>query len=221
MSRAPWNQSPWRAPLGFTLVFFLALVGVQWLCLVKGVPFVALSRDPSAHLNGPPYIGLLSNLGGMGWGAAAALAAFGWRFLRHLPSHLHHAQALAWMFFITLTLGLDDIALIHDDWIHRIAVRGGEKMLFLLYGLSVLAWLYRFRNLLREVRVPLLMSLGCFALSIAADLRFQFMGDTFHHLFEDGFKLLGIGNWIILAAQLSWGPMTEGGNQGALPGRMP
>lgn len=216
MSLNPWNLAHWRAPIGFSVIFSLALVGVQALCLTKGVPFVALSRDPSAHLNAPPYIGLLSNLGGMGWGAAAGLAAFGWRSLRHLPSHQQHAKALAWMFCITLILGLDDIALLHDDWIHRVAMRGGEKMLFLLYGLSVLAWLYRFRSLLMKVRVPLLMSVGCFALSITTDLRFQFMGDTFHHLFEDGFKLLGIGNWIILAAQLTLGPET-GGNPGTLP----
>ncbi len=211
MSLAQWNLGRWHTPVWFSVIFSLTLVGVQWLCLAKSVPFVALSRDPSAHLNGPPYIGLLSNLGGMGWGAAAGLAAFGWRILRRLPSHQQHAKALAWMFFITLILGLDDVALLHDDWVYRTGVRGGEKMLFLLYGLSVLAWLYRFRGLLLEVRGPLLMSLGCFALSIAADLRFQFMGDTFHHLFEDGFKLLGIGNWIILAAELAWRPEGDRG----------
>lgn len=197
----------------------MVLAGIQGLCLAKGVPFVSLSRDPSAHLNAPPYIGLLSNLGGMGWGAAAGLAAFGWRFLRRLPSHRQHARALAWMFFITLILGLDDVALIHDDWVYQLGIRGGEKLLFLLYGLTVLLWLYRFRSLLLEVRAPLAMSLLCFALSIAADFRSQFLGETFHHLFEDGFKLLGIGNWILLAAQLAWGPREEAETKGRDPGR--
>lgn len=200
------SRKPWLAPIACTLGFALALVGVQRLCLVHGVPFMALSRDPSSHLLAPAYVGLLSNLGGMGWGAAAGLAVFGWRFLRRLPGRQEQAKALGWMALLTLVLGLDDIALLHDDWLLRVGMR--EKMFFLIYGTSALAWMYRFRSILKEVRFSLLLSLGCFALSIVADVR-PLWGEAFHHLFEDGFKMLGIVNWVILAAQLFWGQGPE------------
>lgn len=108
-------SGPARRPLVLSLVVLLVLLGIQWLCIAQGVPFAALTRDPAAHLRVPPYIGLLSEVGCVGWGVAAGFAAFGWAKLRRAPGHEELVRLLGRLALLTTFLGLDDLAQLHEE----------------------------------------------------------------------------------------------------------
>jgi len=101
---------------------------------------------------------------------------------------------------LTALLGLDDLAQLHEEVYPRLFLP--EKVVFLLYGLAALAWLLRFRAILMaRVRVPLLLAMGFFGISILADV-LPFIVSSLQHLLEDGAKLLGILNWAYMTIRL-------------------
>lgn len=197
------NSQPttsWKFPVLLTTAAFGTLVFLQVLCTSKGIAFAALVRDPAVELKGPAYVGLLSNLGGVGWGSAVTLAAFGWARLRHEPTQAELARLLLHLALFTALLGLDDIALLHDEWLPRL--RLSEKILIPIYGGLALLWLRRYHRILRaRVPVSLALAIGCFTLSVLFDQRPQW-GHSVHHLLEDGFKILGILNWTRMTYEL-------------------
>jgi hypothetical protein len=209
------SPTTWRVPASLALGSAVGLVLIQLLCFQTGVGFDSLVRDPAAHLHAPATVGLLSNLGGMGWAAGAAFAGFGWALLRRDPTQRELANLLCYLMFFTLLLGVDDIAELHDAWFPRIYLGSrfhfSEKLVLPLYALLGGLWLHRYRALLRaRVPVALGLAVGCFVLSVLFDQRPKWF-PAVHHLLEDGFKIVGIVLWARMAFELSAGALVPRG----------
>lgn len=205
------SPTTWRIPVFLALGAGLGLVLTQLLCFQTGVGFDSLVRDPAAHLHAPATVGLLSNLGGMGWAAGAAFACFGWAMLRKDPTQRELADLLFYLMLFTLLLGMDDIAELHDAWFPRIYLGSrfhfSEKLVLPVYALLGGLWLHRYRALLlARVPVALGVAVGCFVLSVLFDQRPKWFPEV-HHLLEDGFKILGILVWARMAFELSAGAL--------------
>jgi hypothetical protein len=177
------------------------LVATQAFALKAGAPMGDLTRDPVAGIGRPPYVGLISNAGIAGWAVAAVLGSFGWMKLRKAPEHASRAALLLGLALVACLLGLDDLAELHEEVYPRVlALR--ERVIFLFYGLGTAALLWNHRALiLREASWPLGAACLCFAGSILFDQLHTF-GGVFHHLLEDGAKVLGIGCWGLGAGTL-------------------
>lgn len=205
------SATTWRVPVFLALGASAGLVLIQLLCLRSGVGFDSLVRDSAAHLHAPPTVGLLSNLGGMGWAAGAAFSGFGWAILRRAPAQRELADLLFYLMLLTLLLGVDDIAELHDAWFPRIHLgtrfHFSEKLVLPLYALFGGLWLHRYRALLfARVPVALGLAVGCFVLSVLFDQRPKWFVEV-HHLLEDGFKIVGIVLWARMAFELSAGAL--------------
>ena len=110
----------------------ITLVGVVGLTIFLDIPFGVLSRDPTATLSAPPYVGVLSQLGIFLWAATTAMCAFTLRLLIDHEGSTTSVSFLKWGFVLSLLLGLDDAFLVHESvpW-------PGEYLIFAAYGISV------------------------------------------------------------------------------------
>lgn len=177
------------------------LLVAQAFAMKVGIPMGDLTRDPVAVIGRPPYIGLISNAGIAGWAVTVALGTFGWMKLRRAPGHASRAALLLGMAVIALLLGLDDLAELHEE-VYPKVLGLRERVIFLFYGMGTAALLWNHRALiLREALWPLGAACLCFAGSILFDQLHTF-GGVFHHLLEDGAKVLGIGCWGLGAGTL-------------------
>lgn len=190
-----------RPTLQLLAALGLALLGIQALVMKAGIPMGDLTRDPVAVIGRPPYVGLISNAGIAGWAVSAALGLFGWMKLRGLSAHGSRAALLLGLALVALLLGIDDLAELHEEFFPKVlGLR--ERPVFLLYGLGTAALLWRHRILIqRELPWPLGAACLGFAASIVFD-QFPAFGGTFHHLLEDGAKVLGIACWALSTATL-------------------
>ena len=178
--------APWL-PLGYTVTLLLLLaVTVQ-----EVVPPVFLLRDPANVADYPFYIGLLSNIGVLLWGASAAICLFTARAIRGRVE----AAYLAAAGLLTTLLTVDDLFLLHEDAL-PIYLHIPERLVLGSYVVLTLVFLLRFaRLILRTDYLPLLFALGFFAVSAVVDVWFSRQSWAFW--VEDGLKLLGIVSWLM------------------------
>ena len=159
-----------------------------------GVPISEFTRDPAAITNASPFLGMLSNIGILFWCASATVCFFGAAVLRNRASSGELWAFLQSSGFITLVLMLDDLFLFHEEVIPR-HFHIPQKAVLSAYAIAVLLYLVRFRvTILKTEFVALILALGFFGLSILVDVWLKAVL-PWHHLFEDGFKLLGIVGW--------------------------
>lgn len=183
--------------LSFTLgLFALPLIGlaaVFALCNYHQIPLETLTRDPSAVLEAPFYVGLVSHIGILLWCAAAAICLFGAVFLS-TTGEKTFSVFLAASGLLTTILLLDDVFLFHEEIAYTYFYIS-QKKVYAGYALLGLLYLYRFRHtILKSDFLFLALAFFFFAASIGIDL----LPETViphHFLFEDGFKLLGIVGW--------------------------
>lgn len=179
-------------------------------------PMQHLTKDPTALLRLPVYIGALSNLGLQLWMAAATACALGYAGLRRLGRHPREARFLLAAGLFSLAILADDMFRLHEDVYPRFL--GGEKFVFSLYGLIWLAVLVRFRDVIRRTEFGLLaVAMAFFAIMAVADLM-----PTSHHpgpLVEDGSKLVAITTWLAYLARTSLGFLLGARAAGAAAGR--
>lgn len=117
--------------------------------------------------------------------------------------------------WLSLTMGLDDLFMIHENLLPR-ALKMTEKSVsllvesgvFLAYGCVLLTWLVLYRKTIPSALYSFLtVSLFCFAMSLAADLASsyklfghwsRFRNDyDFQMMVEDGPKLVGVVFWAV------------------------
>jgi len=160
------------------------------------VPLPNFSRDPTATLQGSALTGVQSNLGVLVWWTGAAVAFFAAQSLDGRRRDDVARRFLIWSAAITAVLTLDDLLQFHEDLAERY-LRLDDKVVVGAYGLAVVVYLVRFRELIFRTEYPLLVAgLALFAGSSAVDLLLQDRWLSEWRIFvEDGLKLLGIASW--------------------------
>lgn len=192
--------------LAYVLLLLLPMIAILaalvFVSLQFDIPISVFTRDPAAVAHVPLYSGFISNLGVLFWCATVAISFF---TVVTLVNSDHDGKPLLFLLALSIQTGLlmlDDLFLFHEK-IYPKVFHIPEKGAFVLYGIYLLACLVYFRAVvLKSNYFVLLLSFALLGLSIVVDT-FPEGWSQFHHLFEDGFKLLGIVSWFAYFSSLS------------------
>jgi hypothetical protein len=170
------------------LAFLALIVGLQ----MAGVEAATLTRDAVGISEEPVHYGFISNLGLVGWGAAATVLGLTAAMLGHGP----RARYLAWTAALLVVILLDDALLLHEVVLPEHAGLP-ESVVYALYWLLGAAWLAAFRRqILREDAVLLGLAGGALALSLVLDAL-----DLVPLAVEDAPKYVGIVSLVAYAVR--------------------
>jgi cytochrome bd-type quinol oxidase subunit 2 len=156
----------------------------------SGRPPDHFSRDPLAVMEGPFYVGLLSNLTMVAWFAAAGAGWMTAVVLQSSPRKDRRAWAMAAVAGMITLLGRDDLFMIHEEALQRM-LGVPEMITVAIYGLMAAVVAMMFRRDLRASPWWLIIPVAMFfAASLAID---QFStGFGWRPVIEDGLKFLGV-----------------------------
>lgn len=196
--KPPDRPSAWLLPAIIFLPAIAVVLGVFVSSEFAGVPFVTFTRDAAIAYtkDAPFYGGALSNLGAALWTIAMSLSLFA-----GMTHHGSDARGIEMRRFLiaagllSAVLLIDDLFMIHDGLLPLIG--RGQKPVLAAQGLfMLLLLLVRFRRVILQTHYGLLVwALVIFALSLVVDLELAAVQKKFHHLLEDGLKLIGIAGW--------------------------
>jgi len=172
---------------------------------LKGTNFAVLSRDPIQLLGGKVYAGVLSRIGVILWCVTAAILIFSARITQLQGKSKSIGVFLFFSGLLTSVLMVDDFFLFHDVILPQY-FHVNEKILYLFYGLSVVALFYFFSAIiLNSDYVFLIFSFGFLGCSVLTDIVIEMafnIPNSF--VFEDGFKFLGIVSWAVYFIRISF-----------------
>jgi hypothetical protein len=173
----------------------LALLGAAVAISVwTGIPIASFTRDPASLMDANPFLGVLSNVGVLLWAFCAGICFFAAAVLRAKARRSDWPAFFLFAGLITAVLLGDDFFLLHDKVLPT-HLHIGESVIVPFYAVIVVGYLLRFRvSILRTHYLLLVLALGLFGLSLAVD-QVPKTVIPWHHLYEDGFKLLGIVGW--------------------------
>lgn len=193
------------------LALFIALLYVIPTAMLVGVAVVVaptgeaaglFTRDPASLTGTHPLLGVVSNVGVIGWAAAATVCLFVGGMVRQEGASgpkAHWATFLVSAGLITVLLMVDDFFMLHD-WILPRYFGLNEKVVFAAYGFLVIGWLVSFRRRIVETDyAALLLSIVFFGFSLVVDFfqpEVEGRIGPWRVLLEDGAKLLGIVGWL-------------------------
>lgn len=170
----------------------IALFLYYWLDIRMG----KIMRDPVSN----PSIGFISQAGILFWSASAAICLFTANIIKSNAALVEWYKALLFVGLLTLMLGLDDVFLLHELIFPAIGIP--EKGVILTYGVILLTWLAKYKNLLKQTEYHLLVIalvfLGLGAVSEKTDLEL-----VDKYFFEDATKFIGIVSWFVYLSHLS------------------
>ncbi|WP_009633195.1 hypothetical protein [Synechocystis sp. PCC 7509] len=176
----------------------LALLALTLASQVAGISVSYFTRDPSAIMGEPFYIGLLSNLGILLWCSSAAICLFSFVVFRGGVKNTEITSFFLFSSVLTIILLFDDFFLIHES-VFPDYLNISENFFYVGYVSALLAYLARFRKTIFKTEfLFLLLALNFFGLSIFIDLfqqTFHLLKPNLADLIEDGCKLLGIVSW--------------------------
>ena len=177
------------------LVTFLSLLSVIITSTYKSVPLDIFTKDPTAIMNAPFYIGAFSNIGIMLWSGAAVLCfftAFSISRQRHLKEEFKFLIVSA---LITLMLAVDDMFLVHEE-VFPYYFNLNANAVIITYINIFIIYIILFRaRILQSEFIALGLAFFCLGLSTVIDLLpLPIEKDTF---LEDAIKLFGVVSWFI------------------------
>ena len=182
--------------LYLSALFLLASITLVGLHI--GVSLEKFTRDATAVADVNPFVGVISNLGILGWCTAASICLFSSFRIRYRLSNKTNEYIDFLLFFGLTTLGLliDDLFLIHEWFVPKV-LNLPEGILILIYGLTVLFGIIKFKIIIFQTeRIFLGLAFAFFSLSIAIDFLETF-STIYNYIFlEDSFKFLGIISWV-------------------------
>lgn len=177
------------------LITFLSLLAGILASTVKEIPLDTLTKDPTAILNAPFYIGVFSNIGVMFWSGSVALCFFGAYRLSLIPAMQFQYYFMIASGCVSLILCIDDLFLVHEYiFPHYFAI--GKNAVFLTYANLILIYLLYFRKMILETEYVILALAFCFMglAAISKIFPLPIPKDTF---LEDSLKLFGIVSWFV------------------------
>lgn len=186
----------------YLIMFGLVICSGKWLF---NVPADQLTRDPNAIAHVPFYIGAISNLGIILWGASATLCLFSYVALKQYKPGSPLQPFMLHAGIITTILMLDDLYMWHEQMFPEY-LKISEHFIYAFYALYLSFIIIRFKKILLESEYLILMTAFLFlgtsvVMDDMVDLKlfpkkfpFIYKHET---LFEDLFKSLGILTWLI------------------------
>lgn len=180
---------------------------VIYLGILHDISPKTLIRDPAAIVEGPFYLGFFSNIGVLFWAATVAVCFLTYSFLSRITADSPFRALLFFAGLLSLFLLLDDFFLLHDDVLPNYLGLNGEIFTLVVYGLSILSFLFYFQKIiLRSDFLLLFFALMFLGLSMTIDnmtALFPKLNVSGVYILEDMFKFLGIITWFLYFSRLS------------------
>ncbi len=177
------------------LVTLLALLFGIYVSTVKQIPLETFTKDPTAIMNAPFYLGFFSNIGIIIWSGTAMINFFVAYRIKN-----DYTQKNTFLFFLssailTLILTLDDLFQLHE-LVFRNYFSISDNAVYLTYLNIFLIYFIYFRKRILESEFTILtVALFLLGLSTMIDiLPLPIPKDTF---LEDAIKLFGITTYFI------------------------
>jgi len=127
-----------RTMITIVLTISAFFIGIVLLFhFLGGIPIGNLTRDPSAVMGAPFYIGILSQAGIFFWSASAAICMFSAKIISKHPDSYKLKRFLFVSGLLTMLLGLDDIFLFHES-VYPYYLGIHEKVVYATYAGLVL-----------------------------------------------------------------------------------
>lgn len=188
-----------------------ALLIVAVAALQPGIAPTVLFDDPTAVVDAPFFVGLLSNAGVVIWAATAAICLFTWEMLKRTGGDGRIARFFLASGLLSAYLTSDDLFMIHERLfpVYLSITEGVPKSILLA---TMVAFLFFHRGTILKSEYALLgLSLGFLGLSFVVDLsaiqgsmkQYTPLGAEHRQLLEDGTKLLGIVGWFVYFARFA------------------
>ena len=186
---------------GWIVLYAVTVVFLGVMAIISSntdIPMYMFTRDPIAALEGPLYVGLVSNVGILLWIATGAICLFSFWVLRDNFNDQFHFLLFSGLF--TIVLCLDDLYQVHEMVLPEY-IGIPQKVVFLGYGVTTLLYLLKFKSVIQKTNYfVFLVALLMFSISVAVDqIPKSVLANP--HLIEDGAKLLGIVSWFIYLTQ--------------------
>lgn len=207
MINAPRNSVRLLAvAAGLYSLTFSGMLLAQIIADRNGFSLAMLTREPTTALDGPFWVGCISNIGAVLWCVTAGVALFSAVILWNRRDRQTGFIALAGV--LTTCLMVDDFFMLHDGMAWAIA-RINEKKVLAAWGVMGLAWLILYRRNILKSDYLLLFSAGLWlGLSAVVDMGIIRIDESRRHLWEDGFKLMGIVGWSVYLCRTSYYAVT-------------
>ncbi|MDI6803195.1 MAG: hypothetical protein QME58_05030 [Bacteroidota bacterium] len=177
------------------VVVFLGLIIAISLKLERPITF--FFQDFFVITNSPIYTGFVSNIGIIFWSVTAGILFF----ISVVCYQFRASRQVQWFYtlagVITVIMLFDDFFLFHEIIYPRFFnIHSGT--VYIIYGVLGIIYLIVFRkNILASNFLVLFFAFLFFFISIVFDeLRERWLFDPYWIVCEDGFKLLGIVNWL-------------------------
>ncbi len=177
------------------LLTFLSLLAVIILSTMKDISLDSFTKDPTALMEAPFYLGAFSNIGIMIWSAAAILCFFTANYIKRIQGLREDYHFLLVSALITLMLGIDDMFLVHEE-VFPGYFSVPENAVVVTYINIFIIYLILFRRKILKTEF-LVLALGFFFLGMSTIidlLPLPMEKDTF---LEDAIKLFGVVSWLI------------------------
>lgn len=186
------------------LAFVGVVAGLLALALaladLAGIPPGELTPDPNSVAEQATYVGIISTLGVMAWGAIVAACLLAGAVLHAIGGERTRVRFMLTTAAFALIIGVDDAAMFHEN-VAPDTLGVPELAVIMLFGALALAWVVASWSELRRSDVVLLLVTGaCFAASVMVDQLFA------ERVVEDFFKYVGLVTfvaWAFLEARAS------------------
>jgi hypothetical protein len=193
----------WKAALVLLLLGFLGGLGTLVVWRVTGVSLADLTRDPTAVMNAPFYIGLLSTAGLFLWAAAAGVSFLGTALLSSLKQGIQEKRFLFASGLVSLFLGLDDAFLFHEELL-CVYLSLPQSLVYGFYILCIGGYFLIFLNIILRTDF-LILALAVFFLGSSVGLdaisdHYEYT-DNVATFLEDLLKFVGIVFWLAYQAR--------------------
>ena len=161
------------------------------LVLATDHPFSYFSRDPAAQAGESPSIGFVSHAGVLLTWAAAVVCLFSGCLVARVRGWTEAAPLLV-AGVGTAYLALDDLLLLHED-VFPTKLGVGQELVLAVYGLAAIAFLWRYKDVLRRHEWPLLaLAGGALCGSLALDVTNYLVSSRVERFLEESLKLFGL-----------------------------
>ena len=190
---------------GLKLFIILELLAVLLVCVIGFVGFVFeitfpdLTANPISHLAVPFYQGILQRIGIILWGGTVLITLFTYYNLEPSENLLEIRKFLLSSGIFFGYFLIDELLLIHN-FIFPIVLNIHQLLVLILYAVTTLIFLLRFRNILNDKYSGVfLIAILFLGLSMIIDILSYLKVIQFEirYFLDDGAKFLGIFNLFV------------------------